>query len=281
MIFEGQALVLYTDADRLEQHMKELAPEDADTIDELMKGVETAGKLEVSVMKAPEVQNLTERAGSMLKMLPHLSFAMKWAKFRFGDYGQRFKNPFLREALVVPVEDVADIPAFGMFHQIAWFGPGVTGYPVDGSMEGADLSNANLQGARLAAGNMAGVDLSGAQLSGALGTVANMGGASLHGAQLRAAKINAANLENADLTEADLTHSRWFGANVAGAEFSGAKTTGARASGVDWSQAKVPPAEIPEPMPVPPWLPALLTGIGVLFVVVIILAEKRRRVQAR
>lgn len=30
---EGKAFVLYTDAKRLEQHMKELAPEDADTID--------------------------------------------------------------------------------------------------------------------------------------------------------------------------------------------------------------------------------------------------------
>jgi hypothetical protein len=65
--------------------------------------------------------------------------------------------------------------------------------------------------------------------------------------------------------------------NVDGADFSGAKTTDARASGVDWSEAKVPPIEIPAPIPTPPWLPALLAGIGVLLVVVVVLARKRRK----
>ncbi len=129
---DGQAFILYTDEQRLEQHMKELAPEDADTIDELIKGAKIAGSLDVSFMKAPEVQNLAEKAGPMLKMLPHLPFVMKWAKFPFGDYGQRFKNPFLREAFAVLTEDVAGMPALGLFQNIAWYGKGVTGYPVGG-----------------------------------------------------------------------------------------------------------------------------------------------------
>jgi phytoene dehydrogenase-like protein len=132
---EGQAFVLYTDASRLEQHMKELAPEDADTIDELMKGAERAGRLDTSFMKAPEVQNVAEKVGPMLKMLPHLPFVMKWAKYPFGDYGKRFKNRFLREAFSVLTEDVACMPAFGLFTQISFYGKGVTGYPVGGSME--------------------------------------------------------------------------------------------------------------------------------------------------
>ena len=94
---------------------------------------------------------------------------------------------------------------------------------------------------------------------------------------MKAAKIIAVDLRNANLTEADLTESRWFAAKVAGADLSGARTTGARASGVDWSQAKVPPDETPEPIPMPPWLPALLAGIGVLTVAVVIFARMRRR----
>jgi phytoene dehydrogenase-like protein len=132
---EGQALILYTDADRLEQHMLELAPEDADTIDELMKTAESAGKLEMSFMKAPEVKSFAEKAGAMLKMVPRLPLVMKWAKVRYGDYGMRFKNPFLREAFAVLPEDVAEMPAFGLFQNIAWYGKGVTGYPLGGSME--------------------------------------------------------------------------------------------------------------------------------------------------
>ena len=41
--------------------------------------------------------------------------------------------------------------------------------------------------------------------------------------------------------------------------------------------AEVPPAEIPEPVPAPPWLPALLVGIGILIIVAIVVVTKRRR----
>jgi phytoene dehydrogenase-like protein len=115
--------------------MKELAPEDTDTIDQLMKDVETAGRMDVSFMKAPEVQSLGEKAGQMLKMLPLMPFIMKWAKFPFGEYGNRFKNPFLREAFAVLTEDIAGYPAMGLFNNIDWYGKGITGYPVGGSME--------------------------------------------------------------------------------------------------------------------------------------------------
>jgi len=132
---DGRAFALHTDPKRLEEHMKELAPEDSDTIDELIKGAVTAAKLEMSFLKAPQVQSLGEKLGAMLKMLPLMPFVMKWAKAPFGDYGKRFKNPFLREAFSVLTHDIADMPTFGMFNQIAWVGQGVTGYPVGGSLE--------------------------------------------------------------------------------------------------------------------------------------------------
>jgi hypothetical protein len=65
--------------------------------------------------------------------------------------------------------------------------------------------------------------------------------------------------------------------NVSGADFSDVTTADAHAAGVDWSKARVPPVEIPEPIPIPPWLPALFAGVGLLLVVGIILARKRRK----
>jgi hypothetical protein len=94
---------------------------------------------------------------------------------------------------------------------------------------------------------------------------------------MRNAKIYMANLENADLSEADLTGSRWFAVNISGADFSDVTTAETHATGVNWSNAKVPPAETPKPIPIPPWVPALLAGIGLLFVVGIILSWKRRK----
>ena len=105
----GEVFALHTDARRLEEHMKELAPEDAETIDELMKGTVTAAKLEMSFMKAPEVQSFGDKLGGMLKMLPLMPFIMKWAKYPFGDYGKRFKSPWLREAFDILTHDVAQL----------------------------------------------------------------------------------------------------------------------------------------------------------------------------
>ena len=63
-----------------------------------------------------------------------------------------------------------------------------------------------------------------------------------------------------------------------GANFEDATTTDAQAVAVDWSKAKVPPAQIPEPLPIPPWLPAVFAGIVMLlFVVVLIIVARKRK----
>ena len=111
---DGKAFVLHTDANRLEQHMKELAPEDADTIDELMKAAQRAARLDTPFLKAPEVQGFSEKLGQIVKMVPLMPFVMKWAKLPFGHYGHRFKNPFLRDAFSVLTSDISDMPAFGL-----------------------------------------------------------------------------------------------------------------------------------------------------------------------
>jgi hypothetical protein len=62
---------------------------------------------------------------------------------------------------------------------------------------------------------------------------------------------------------------------VAGADFSDVKMTGARAA-VDWSSAKVQPAELPEPFAPPRWLPFVFLGIIALFVFLKMRSAKNR-----
>ena len=76
---------------------------------------------------------------------------------------------------------------------------------------------------------------------------------------------------------ADLAGGKWIAVNVSGADFGDATTAGVQAAAVAWSSAKVPPDELPEPLSMPPWLPALLVGIGVLFVALLIRAKRRRQ----
>ncbi|MBE2225562.1 MAG: hypothetical protein IAF02_28760, partial [Anaerolineae bacterium] len=52
--------------------------------------------------------------------------------------------------------------------------------------------------------------------------------------------------------------------------------TGVQAAAVNWAGAKVPPADVPEMLKPPTWLPALALGL-VAFVVILILMKKRQQ----
>ena len=52
---DGQVLIVYSDISRLEQHMKELAPEDGDVIDEFTQAVRDCIHFPMPVGKAPEL----------------------------------------------------------------------------------------------------------------------------------------------------------------------------------------------------------------------------------
>ncbi|MDY6873082.1 MAG: pentapeptide repeat-containing protein [Chloroflexota bacterium] len=81
------------------------------------------------------------------------------------------------------------------------------------------------------------------------------------GANLRNAAIVSADLEGADFTGANLTNARLASLNVKGADFTGASVAGMRAFNVDWSEAKVPPAELPAPLvELPTWAWSVLIG---------------------
>ncbi len=57
---EGKVFIVYTDLGRLEQYMKELAPEDKDVITEFIKGARTCTGFDMPIEKAPEVYNLID-----------------------------------------------------------------------------------------------------------------------------------------------------------------------------------------------------------------------------
>ena len=79
----------------------------------------------------------------------------------------------------------------------------------------ADLSRADLSGARLPRANLSDTDLAGAQLNDA-----DLSGANLIRAALSRANLNGANLSGADLSEAGLREADLSGANLIGANLS-------------------------------------------------------------
>ena len=77
------------------------------------------------------------------------------------------------------------------------------------NLEGADLWNANLEGAELGFANLEGANLRNANLEGAELIVTNLEGANLSFANLEGADLMATNLEGANLSFANLKESDW------------------------------------------------------------------------
>ncbi len=130
---EGKAFDLYTDIDRLEAHMKEVAPEDARLIGECAKVMRRFTRLEMPADKAPELYSPLEGLKLMVRMLPHLGAMRKWGRITMKDLALRFKNPLMREAwqsIWMPeFSSVFMLMTIAMMHQKR------AGYVLGGSMK--------------------------------------------------------------------------------------------------------------------------------------------------
>jgi len=131
----GKTLIMYTDINRLEQHMKELAPEDTDVIEDFIKGACSCTRFPMPIEKAPELYSPIDGLKMMFKMFPFLRFMRKWRRISTQDFAKRFKNPFLRQAFPVVFGDFPDMPMLAMLMTLAWLHQKTAGYPLGGSLE--------------------------------------------------------------------------------------------------------------------------------------------------
>lgn len=90
---DGRLFRDYYDLDRLEKHLKELAPGDGKPIDEYIRGCRAfAGP---DFLGDLMLGSAGERAKAMAEMLTRL----KWLTPTMAKFGRRFKDPFLRRAM--------------------------------------------------------------------------------------------------------------------------------------------------------------------------------------
>ncbi|MFH1646382.1 MAG: NAD(P)/FAD-dependent oxidoreductase [Chloroflexota bacterium] len=131
---DGREFIVYADIDRLEQHMRELAPEDSDTIAAFIKGVRACLRVAMPWDKAPELYGPLDGI-KMVTMLPLLRFMRKWGKTSTLEFARRFKNPFLREAFSEAFAgDIDRMPMLFMMMTVAWLHQKSAGYTVGGAL---------------------------------------------------------------------------------------------------------------------------------------------------
>ena len=132
---EGRRLSLYTDPDRLEKHMLEIAPEDSAAIKEFTTALRKMKGFDLPVGKAPELEGPVDKLKAGLKFLPYLGALNKYRKATVNEFAAKLQNPFLREALQVTVGDVEVFPMLGLLMPMNWVNAKAAGYPVGGSLE--------------------------------------------------------------------------------------------------------------------------------------------------
>jgi uncharacterized protein YjbI with pentapeptide repeats len=112
------------------------------------------------------------------------------------------------------------------------------------SIQDADFSSADLQGAKLAKANLQNIRLVGANLKDANLVAAKLGDAILKNVNLRGADLIDADLEFADLTGADLSEARLKDAKLQGAHLNDANLTNASFEGATLANAKLRNADL-------------------------------------
>jgi phytoene dehydrogenase-like protein len=130
---EGKAFIVYTDVDRLERHMKELAPADAGVIEEFANAVRLFVRFGERMDGPAMPSGLLNGIKMGVKMLPFMGPLRKYSRISIQDFAARFSDPFLREALV-KVFGLGDFPVVGLLMTLAWMHNRDAGYPIGGSL---------------------------------------------------------------------------------------------------------------------------------------------------
>lgn len=132
---EGKRFLLYTDVDRLERHMKELAPEDEKLIDEFISAVRVFTRYHLPFEKAQELYTPWDTLKLLYSHFPLIRALGKWKKISIKEFARRFNNPFLREAFFqIRALFSDDLPMVMLLMFFAWSHLKSAGYPEGGSL---------------------------------------------------------------------------------------------------------------------------------------------------
>jgi len=132
----GKTFIVYKDIDRLEQHMKELAPEDRDVIEDFIGAIRKFIDFKMPLDKAPELMGPIQNIKMMLGLLPYMRTYMKWKRMSLGDFANRFQNPFLKKIIPMCFGPEGDyFPAICAVMPLAQNYTNSIGYPIGASQE--------------------------------------------------------------------------------------------------------------------------------------------------
>ena len=130
---DGGRVTFWRDLDRLETHLCELAPADADLIKQLLKDTRRLAATDMpSDLPPRELMGLRDTLRVGPRMLPWVLAARHWGKLTVGELTDRLQSAPLRDAIrsFMP----SPMSAMVLLSTWAWLHAGVAGYPLGGSL---------------------------------------------------------------------------------------------------------------------------------------------------
>ena len=128
----GRVFSLFTDLDKLEQHMLETAPEDVVAIRKFCGAARQFKGTGVPVMKPAALMSPLDKARMALQMRKLLPF-LRWGRISMREILAEFKSPLIRKAISSAWVD--SFPAWFLFATLAWLNDSQAGYPIGGSLD--------------------------------------------------------------------------------------------------------------------------------------------------
>jgi len=125
---DGRRFTVYTDIDRLEQHMLELSPADAPVTREFIQAARRFTRFSM-------MDTLQAGPWDMLKFLLNVPLLGKWGRPTLEQHAERFSDPFLRRAFPMIQYDFPDMPVLMALVFIAGCHTRYLAWPVGGALE--------------------------------------------------------------------------------------------------------------------------------------------------
>ena len=133
---QGKTLIVYSNPDRLEQHLKELSPRDHHLISEFCAGIRTFTHFDLSLLQQQPktLMNLGDWGRLAGKMLPFISPLSRWGNLSAAEFADRFQDPFLRRA-IPQMFGWDSIPVMVGMSLLAYMHTKNAGFPLGGSLQ--------------------------------------------------------------------------------------------------------------------------------------------------
>jgi phytoene dehydrogenase-like protein len=130
---DGRIFTVYCNVDKLEKHMKELSPQDTETIELMCRYIRRFTKFRMPVNKAFQLFTRFDILKMMLRMMPFRKDYQFCSQISIGEFSQRFKDPFLRETIPMMFYD-KDLTFLVLVSTLALLHNKAGGFPEGGSL---------------------------------------------------------------------------------------------------------------------------------------------------